>query len=180
MNMSGGVISGNWTNNSSSAEDDLQNYAYDGGGVYVNNGGTLNLSGGYITNNYKSLTDENDSYDRHGGGGVAIDHGSTMNMTGGYVTGNQSEDAAGGIFAGYRGNSNFSMTGGIIASNFANHGEGGGLRVGGGTNAIIDASSVPMQLLMPPPAVKSILPTTKPMIIKTGAAAESLFSSMVI
>ena len=33
------------------------------------------------------------------------------------------------------------MTGGIIASNFANHGEGGGLRVGGGTNAIIDASS---------------------------------------
>ena len=141
MNMSGGVISGNWTNNSSSAEDDLQNYAYDGGGVYVNNGGTLNLSGGYITNNYKDVTWADDSFDRHGGGGVAIDHGSTMNMTGGYVTGNQSEDAAGGIFAGYRENSNFSMTGGIIASNFANHGEGGGLRVGGGTNAIIDASS---------------------------------------
>ncbi|MEE3493488.1 hypothetical protein, partial [Ruminococcus sp.] len=134
MNMSGGVISGNWTNNSSS-NIDLENQAYDGGGVYVSYGGTLNLSGGYITNNFKSLTDANDSYDRHGGGGVAIDHGSTMNMTGGYVTGNRSEDAAGGIFAGYRENSNFSMTGGIIASNFANHGEGGGLRVGGGTNA---------------------------------------------
>ena len=73
------------------------------------------MSGGYITNNYKEVTSTTDSYDRHGGGGVAIDHSATMNMTGGYVTGNQSEDAAGGIFAGYRGNSNFRMIGGVIA-----------------------------------------------------------------
>ena len=142
MNMSGGVISGNWTHNASSiTETQIENGAYDGGGVYVH-GGTFNLSGGYITNNYKDVTWSTDRYDRHGGGGVAIDHSSTMNMTGGYVTGNQSEDAAGGIFAGYRGNSNFfRMTGGIIASNYAHYGEGGGLRVGSNTQATVDASS---------------------------------------
>ena len=135
MNMSGGVISGNWTNESN---------GHDGGGVFVNNG-TLRLSGnGYITNNYKSLSSggQSDSNNTHGGGGVVLSGSTAMYMTGGYVTGNRSEEAGGGIYAGHWGESvRFSMTGGIIASNYAHYGEGGGLRVAGGTNAVIDASS---------------------------------------
>ena len=145
LNLSGtAVVSGNEAlqksgYNGSSEQD--KKASYDGGGIYME-GGTLNLSGNaYVTNNHKTVTDANDQYDQHGGGGIALDYDSSMNMTGGYVTGNRSEDAGGGIFAGYHGSAKFNMTGGIIASNYAVNGEGGGLRIGGGTDGMIDASS---------------------------------------
>ena len=65
-----------------------------------------------------------------------------MNMSGGYVTGNYSSLAGGGIYAGFYagdGGVEFSMTGGTIASNCARYGEGGGLRIGGGTYGVIRA-----------------------------------------
>ena len=135
LNISGGAVTGNWVN---SGHDN-------GGGIYVNSG-TLNLSGeGYVTNNYKACDCnecQNDVNNTHGGGGIALANGSVMNMTGGYVTGNYSGLAGGGIYAGFFGhNVGFTMSGGTIASNCAELGEGGGLRIAGGTNGVIRATN---------------------------------------
>lgn len=129
LNISGGAVTGNWLN------DGHDN----GGGIFVQNG-TLNLSGGYVTNNYKKCCDDckNDVNNTHGGGGIALANSSAMNMTGGYVTGNYSGLAGGGIYAGFHShNVTFTMSGGTIASNCAELGEGGGLRIAGGTNGVI-------------------------------------------
>ena len=131
LNISGGAVTGNWVN---SGHDN-------GGGIYVKSG-TLNLSGeGYVTNNYKACDCNdcrNDVNNTHGGGGIALANSSVMNMTGGYVTGNYSGLAGGGIYAGFFGhNVGFTMSGGTIAGNCAEYGEGGGLRIAGGTNGVI-------------------------------------------
>ena len=134
LNISGGAVTGNWVN---SGHDN-------GGGIYVNSG-TLNLSGGYVTNNYKACDCNdcrNDVNNTHGGGGIALANSSVMNMTGGYVTGNYSGLAGGGIYAGFFGhNVGFTMSGGTIAGNCAELGEGGGLRIAGGTNGVIQATN---------------------------------------
>lgn len=134
LNISGGAVTGNWVN---SGHDN-------GGGIYVNSG-TLNLSGGYVTNNYKECgcnDCRNDVNNTHGGGGIALANSSVMNMTGGYVTGNYSGLAGGGIYAGFFGhNVGFTMSGGTIAGNCAEYGEGGGLRIAGGTNGVIQATN---------------------------------------
>ena len=134
LNISGGAVTGNWVN---SGHDN-------GGGIYVNSG-TLNLSGGYVTNNYKECgcnDCRNDVNNTHGGGGIALANSSVMNMTGGYVTGNYSGLAGGGIYAGFFGhNVRFTMSGGTIAGNCAELGEGGGLRIAGGTNGVIQATN---------------------------------------
>lgn len=135
LNISGGAVTGNWVN---SGHDN-------GGGIYVNSG-TLNLSGeGYVTNNYKACDCndcQNDVNNTHGGGGIALANSSVMNMTGGYVTGNYSGLAGGGIYAGFFGNNvGFTMSGGTIAGNCAELGEGGGLRIAGGTNGVIQATN---------------------------------------
>lgn len=135
LNISGGAVTGNWV---TSGHDN-------GGGIYVNSG-TLNLSGeGYVTNNYKACDCndcQNDVNNTHGGGGIALANGSVMNMTGGYVTGNYSGLAGGGIYAGFFGhNVGFTMSGGTIAGNCAELGEGGGLRIAGGTNGVIRATN---------------------------------------
>lgn len=132
LNISGGAVTGNWLN------DGHDN----GGGIFVQNG-TLNLSDGYVTNNYKKCCDDckNDVNNTHGGGGIALANSSVMNMTGGYVTGNYSGLAGGGIYAGFHShNVTFTMSGGTIASNCAELGEGGGLRIAGGTNGVIRAT----------------------------------------
>ena len=132
LNISGGAVTGNWLN------DGHDN----GGGIYFQDG-TLNLSGGYVTNNYKKCCDDckNDVNNTHGGGGIALAKSSAMNMTGGYVTGNYSGLAGGGIYAGFHShNVTFTMSGGTIASNCAELGEGGGLRIAGGTNGVIRAT----------------------------------------
>ena len=134
LNISGGAVTGNWVNNG---------HTDNGGGIYVNSG-TLNLSGGYVTNNYKACNCndcQNDVNNTHGGGGIALANSSVMNMTGGYVTGNYSGLAGGGIYAGFHShNVKFTMSGGTIASNCAELGEGGGLRIAGGTNGVIRAT----------------------------------------
>lgn len=135
LNISGGAVTGNWVN---SGHDN-------GGGIYVKSG-TLNLSGeGYVTNNYKACDCNdcrNDVNNTHGGGGIALANSSVMNMTGGYVTGNYSGLAGGGIYAGFFGNNvKFTMSGGTIAGNCAELGEGGGLRIAGGTNGVIRATN---------------------------------------
>ena len=135
LNISGGAVTGNWVN---SGHDN-------GGGIYVKSG-TLNLSGeGYVTNNYKACDCndcQGDVNNTHGGGGIALANSSVMNMTGGYVTGNYSGLAGGGIYAGFFGhNVGFTMSGGTIAGNCAELGEGGGLRIAGGTNGVIRATN---------------------------------------
>lgn len=135
LNISGGAVAGN---------EVINGHSDNGGGIYVNSG-TLNLSGGYVTNNYKecSCNDcQNDVNNTHGGGGIALANSSVMNMTGGYVTGNYSGLAGGGIYAGFFGhNVRFTMSGGTIAGNCAELGEGGGLRIAGGTNGVIQATN---------------------------------------
>lgn len=135
LNISGGAVAGN---------EVINGHSDNGGGIYVNSG-TLNLSGGYVTNNYKECgcnDCRNDVNNTHGGGGIALANGSVMNMTGGYVTGNYSGLAGGGIYAGFFGNNvGFTMSGGTIAGNCAELGEGGGLRIAGGTNGVIQATN---------------------------------------
>ena len=132
LNISGGAVTGN----------EVSGHSDNGGGIYVN-GGTLNLSGGYVTNNNKNCgcnVCQSDKNNEHGGGGIALANGTFMRMTGGYVTGNYSSLAGGGIYAGFyagEGGVNFTMSGGTIASNCAEHGEGGGLRIGGGTSGVL-------------------------------------------
>ena len=134
LNISGGAVTGN---------EVINGNADNGGGIFVKSGGTLNLSGGYVTNNCKYCECsgcQSDKNNEHGGGGIALANGSTMDMSGGYVTGNYSSLAGGGIYAGFYagdGGVDFTMTGGTIASNCAKYGEGGGLRIGGGTNGVI-------------------------------------------
>ena len=138
LNISGGAVTGN---------EVINGHADNGGGIYVESG-KLNLSGGYVTNNSKSCTcvedtcpNKNDTNNKHGGGGIALANGSTMNMTGGYVTGNFSSLAGGGIYAGFWDNKvTFTMSGGTIAANCAEYGEGGGLRIAGGTKGVIQAA----------------------------------------
>lgn len=136
LNISGGAVAGN---------EVINGHSDNGGGIYVNSG-TLNLSGeGYVTNNYKACDCndcQNDVNNTHGGGGIALANSSVMNMTGGYVTGNYSGLAGGGIYAGFFGNNvGFTMSGGTIAGNCAELGEGGGLRIAGGTNGVIQATN---------------------------------------
>ena len=135
LNISGGAVAGN---------EVINGHSDNGGGIYVNSG-TLNLSGGYVTNNYKACgcnDCRNDVNNTHGGGGIALANSSVMNMTGGYVTGNYSGLAGGGIYAGFFGhNVRFTMSGGTIAGNCAELGEGGGLRIAGGTNGVIQATN---------------------------------------
>ena len=134
LNISDGAVTGN---------EVINGHADNGGGIYVNSG-TLNLSGGYVTNNYKACDCndcQNDVNNKHGGGGIALANSSVMNMTGGYVTGNYSGLAGGGIYAGFWDcRVTFTMSGGTIASNCAALGEGGGLRIAGGTNGVIRAT----------------------------------------
>ena len=134
LNISGGAVTGN---------EVIKGHEDNGGGIFVKSGGTLNLSGGYVTNNSKSCDCEvcvKDANNTHGGGGIALANGTIMHMTGGYVTGNYSSLAGGGIYAGFYagdGGVEFTMTGGTIAGNCAKYGEGGGLRIAGGTKGVI-------------------------------------------
>lgn len=152
LNLTGGVIAGN--------------YAPNGGGVYANGstinmtGGTISgngtfkdrsgygagvcavsstvvISGGYITNNnYQFYSDNEDSTKHigngcHGGGGIAAYNNGSLTINGGYITGNYSAEAGGGIYAGAwnQALSSFKFSGGIIASNVAQNSEGGGIRI---------------------------------------------------
>lgn len=152
LNLTGGVIAGN--------------YALNGGGVYANGstinmtGGTISgngtfkdrsgygagvcavsstvvISGGYITNNNYQFYSDNEGSTKHigngchGGGGIAAYNNGSLTINGGYITGNYSAEAGGGIYAGAwnQALSSFKFSGGIIASNVAQNSEGGGIRI---------------------------------------------------
>lgn len=152
LNLTGGVIAGN--------------YALNGGGVYANGstinmtGGTISgngtfkdrsgygagvcavsstvvISGGYITNNNYQFYNDNEGSTKHigngchGGGGIAAYNNGSLTINGGYITGNYSAEAGGGIYAGAwnQALSSFKFSGGIIASNVAQNSEGGGIRI---------------------------------------------------
>lgn len=129
FNMSGGCISGNRCN---CGVGDYGNGEEGMGAGVFSNGAGITLSGNaYITNN------RNDSHCNvrgsgcHGGGGIAMRFNCTLNMSGGYVTGNYSKEAGGGLYISHvdAGSSQLVMTGGTVAANYADTGEGGGIRV---------------------------------------------------
>ena len=163
LNLTGGVIAGN--------------YAPNGGGVYANGstinmtGGTISgngtfkdrsgygagvcavsstvvISGGYITNNNYQFYNDNEGSTKHigngchGGGGIAAYNNGSLTINGGYITGNYSAEAGGGIYAGAwnQALSSFKFSGGIIASNVAQNSEGGGVRIAAPTIGVFNVS----------------------------------------
>lgn len=131
------VISGNATLN---GESDQPGY---GGGIMAR-GGSVAVSGGYITNNRMSKFCGTDGSGNHGGGGLAADYGAKVTISGGQITGNYSEEAGGGVYVTdqWRNGSRKEMTwlnitGGIIASNVSFRSEGAGIRVGQKVDAMI-------------------------------------------
>ena len=131
------VISGNATLN---GESDQPGY---GGGIMAR-GGSVAVSGGYITNNRMSKFCGTDGSGNHGGGGLAADYGAKVTISGGQITGNYSEEAGGGVYVtdqwrdGPRKEMTWlNITGGIIASNVSFRSEGAGIRVGQKVDAMI-------------------------------------------
>ena len=132
----GGVISGNATYKDCYNNVDNPNNGY-GGGVFTKNADVAIGGSANITNNrVDSYITEKFNLGLLGGGGIASVDGGTLNMTGGSVTANYSNEAGGGIYAGFWGKAiTFTMTGGTIAGNKSVNGEGGGLRIAGGNNS---------------------------------------------
>ena len=136
VNMVGGIISGNGTNDYESGY---------GAGICAENS-MVTITKGYITNNnYQFYSDWEGSTKHlgngcHGGGGIAAFNGGSLVISGGYITGNYSAEAGGGIYAGAwnRALSTFTFYGGTIASNVAEHSEGGGIRISAPTKSVFE------------------------------------------
>lgn len=122
VNMVGGIISGNGTNNDQGGF---------GAGICAENS-NVTITDGYITNNkYQHYDESHKGNGCHGGGGIAAFNGGSLKIAGGYITGNYSAEAGGGVYAGAwnRALFGFTFSGGIIASNVAQNSEGGGIRI---------------------------------------------------
>lgn len=122
VNMVGGIISGNGTNNDQGGF---------GAGICAENS-NVTITDGYITNNkYQHYDESHKGNGCHGGGGIAAFNGGSLTIAGGYITGNYSAEAGGGVYAGAwnRALLGFTFSGGIIASNVAQNSEGGGIRI---------------------------------------------------
>lgn len=135
------VISGNATFNG--AKDQA---GYGGGIMAV--GGSVAVSGGYITNNRMAKFCGTDGNGDHGGGGLAANNGAHVTISGGQITGNYSEEAGGGVYVTDVGRQGWSrkdtawlnITGGTIASNVSFRSEGAGIRVGQMVDAMISGT----------------------------------------
>ena len=134
-----GVISGN------STLDSINGF---GGGIMAE-GGSVTVSGGYITNNcYAKFCGQEGNGD-HGGAGLAANNGAHVTISDGQITGNYSEEAGGGVYVTDVGRNTQSrtgmawlnITGGIIASNVSNRSEGAGIRVGQMVDAMINGTT---------------------------------------
>ena len=145
LNLSGGVISGNATYAVSVDKGDTADTGGYGGGVYTK-GATVTISGSAnITNNrVEAQVAIKEIYNNGllGGGGIASTSSDnkkgSLTMTGGSVTANYSNEAGGGIYAGFWNRAiTFTMTGGTIAGNKSVNAEGGGLRISTGTTGDI-------------------------------------------
>lgn len=144
VNMVGGIISGNGTN---------ENQRGYGAGICAENS-SVTITNGYITNNkYQFYQDTEPGWTHrgfgcHGGGGIAAFSQSegqkigSLVISGGYITGNYSAEAGGGVYAGVWNKplSRFTVSGGIIASNVAQNSEGGGIRISAPTVGEFNAS----------------------------------------
>lgn len=131
------VISGNATFNGA---NDQAGY---GGGIMAV-GGSVAVSGGYITNNRMAKFCGEDGSGNHGGAGLAANNGAHVTISGGQITGNYSEEAGGGVYVTDQGRCGsrkdmawLNITGGIIASNVSYRSEGAGIRVGQMVDAMI-------------------------------------------
>lgn len=140
VEMTGGIITGNYTRDSVNGL---------GGGILAS-GGSVTVSGGYITNNCYARFCGNDGWGCHGGAGLAANNGAHVSIFGGQITGNYSEEAGGGVYVTDVGRNDkprtgmawLHITGGIIASNVSYQSEGAGIRVGQMVDAMIgDATS---------------------------------------
>lgn len=98
----GGTITGGW--------------ALEGGGIYVQEGGELTITGGTISGN-TAEKDANGNY----GEGAGIDNFGTLTISGGTISGNNAKDG-GGIYNHTTGT--LIMTGGTIIGNLATDGGG--------------------------------------------------------
>lgn len=134
VKVTGGVISGNSTNSN----------GY-GGGIMAENGGSVTVSGGYITNNRYANFCYRDGDGCHGGGGLAATKGAHITIFGGQITGNYSEEAGGGVYVTniFQQDSRawLDIKGGNIASNVSYRSEGAGIRVGQRVDAMISGAS---------------------------------------
>ena len=134
LKLTGGIISGNATYGEA---DGL------GGGILAS-GGSVTVSGGYITNNKYAKYCGNDGQGDHGGAGFAANNGAHVAISGGQITGNYSEEAGGGVYVTnifHSGMAWLDITGGNIASNVSYKSEGAGIRVGQKVDAMISGAS---------------------------------------
>lgn len=133
VTITNGVISGNST---------LDSVGF-GGGIMAEYGGSVTVSGGYITNNRYANFCGNDGYGCHGGAGLAAINGAHVTIYDGQITGNYSEEAGGGVYVtnqNQQGMAWLKITGGIIASNVSYRSEGAGIRVGQKVDAMINGT----------------------------------------
>lgn len=133
VTITNGVISGNST---------LDSVGF-GGGIMAEYGGSVTVSGGYITNNRYANFCGNDGYGCHGGAGLAAINGAHVTISDGQITGNYSEEAGGGVYVtnqNQQGMALLKITGGIIASNVSYRSEGAGIRVGQKVDAMINGT----------------------------------------
>ncbi len=164
LNLNGGVIAANSSNNGGAVYMDGYTTANitsgaisgntatgdGGGGIYAkretwDNAGnvyaTINLTGGYITNNYSS----NGDY-WAGGGGIQLEHRAKVVMSGGYVTSNKAAGGGGGIKTrqdwGGGESGRVEMTGGFITANNCIGAEGGGLNINAGGSMYMEAGYI--------------------------------------
>ncbi|WP_074731998.1 SpaA isopeptide-forming pilin-related protein [Sharpea azabuensis] len=153
LNLSGGYLIGNHNNNviwnnagnvlNISGGVITNGYAENGGGIYNNDannsgtgGGTINMTGGYITGNEAKLDGDQDR--RYSGGGIYMKSG-ILNISGdAYITNNTkssgnstfdhySVHGGGGVAA--DNDSQVNMSGGYVTGNNSNE-AGGGLYIG--------------------------------------------------
>lgn len=118
--ISGGYISGNRALYDKDRGEDDRNCV--GGGGIIGNA-TINMSGGYITNN---IADAQQYFD--GGGGILLQDSGVLNISGGHITGNIAQ-GGGGIKTQFGVTTTVTMTGGHVSSNIATQSEGGGISI---------------------------------------------------
>ena len=139
VEMTGGIITGNYT------RDSVKGL---GGGILAT-GGSVSVSGGFITNNKYAMFCGTDGYGDHGGAGLAANNGAHVTISGGQITGNYSQEAGGGVYVtdvdrndqSRTGMAWLNITGGIIASNVSYRSEGAGVRVGQMVDAMISGTT---------------------------------------
>jgi predicted outer membrane repeat protein len=123
--ISGGVVGG-----ATAADANVSSST--GGGVYVNYGSDVSMTGGYIQGNTSGAN----------GGGLAlsgtVNYPITFSHTGGYITGNTSTTMGGGIYTSDF--ATYTLDGGTITNNTAAT-NGGGIYAGGLSGSYVDIRS---------------------------------------